>query len=546
MIESDFKIENSTQPATSSTTLHVVVIGGGLAGLASACVLAARGHRVTLLEKNDWVGGKAAVHHGGGYRFDMGPTILTIPSVLRKVFAEAGKKLDDYIEMIALDPQWRCFFEGEAAAGGNDLPGNNLPSNHLSDNTVLDLVADTAAMQSNIDDFTGSTASGKGYARFLQMSERLHGVSDRFFFWRSVGGLADTMDVGGAFSAAVLKDVMALRMGRSVASVVRSHVPDQRVAQMMDHFTQYVGSSPYASPAVLCGIAHMQTSEGIWYPIGGTRAVPLALAELADELGVDFRLGTDAMRIETNGDAVTGVITASGDSIACDAVVSNCDAVRTYRELLDQTPQSAQFEKRNQREPACSGVVLYLGLNRRYEQLLHHNFVFSRDPEEEFDWIYKRGEPAPDPSAYVCAPAISEPAVAPEGCEALYILVHTPYLRPGHDWKVMLPKYREVILDKLERTAGMTGLRDAISYEASLTPEGIHNRYRVLNGAIYGLASHGKFLGAFKPANRRKDLRGLYLAGGAAHPGPGMPMVLMSGWIAADSLDSDAKEGQLR
>jgi phytoene desaturase len=275
--------------------------------------------------------------------------------------------------------------------------------------------------------------------------------------------------------------------------------------------------------------------------MGGTRAVPEALARLADELGVDIQLRTDALRIVTAGDAVTSVVTASGTEISCDAVVSNSDAVRTYRELLDQTPPSAQSKKLLRREPACSGVVLYLGLDRRFDQLLHHNFIFSRDPEEEFDWIYKRGQPAPDPSAYLCAPAISEPAVAPEGCEALYILVHTPYLRPDHDWKEMLPKYREVILDKLEQAAGMTGLRDAIRYESSLTPEGIHNRYRVLNGAIYGLASHGKFLGAFKPANRRSDLRGLYLAGGAAHPGPGMPMVLMSGWIAADSLDQDAR-----
>ncbi len=516
--------------ASDPKSLQVVVIGGGLAGLSSACVLAARGHRVTLLEKNDWIGGKAAVHRAEGYRFDMGPTILTLPSVLRKVFAEAGKRLEDYIEMVALDPQWRCFFEGEAGK---------------SDNTVLDLVADIDAMQKNIDDFTGANASGEGYRRFLKMSEQLHGVSDRFFFWRSVGGLADTMDVGGAFSAAVLKDVLSLRMGRSVASVVRSHVPDHRVAQMMDHFTQYVGSSPYASPAVLCGIAHMQTDEGIWYPIGGTRAVPEALARLAEELGVDVRLGADVLRIATANNAVTGVVTADGSEIPCDAVVSNCDAVRTYRELLDDTPQSAKFAKQKQHEPACSGVVLYLGLDRRYDQLLHHNFVFSRDPEEEFDWIYNRGEPAPDPSAYVCAPAISEPGVAPEDCESLYILVHTPYLRPNHDWKAMLPDYREVILDKLERTAGMKGLRDAIRYEASLTPEGIHHRYRVLNGAIYGLASHGKFLGAFKPANRRKDLRGLYLAGGAAHPGPGMPMVLMSGWIAADSLDQDTQEGKL-
>lgn len=515
--------------AKTSHSLKVIVVGSGLAGLSSACVLAARGHQVTLLDKNDWVGGKAAQLEDEGYRFDMGPTILTMPSVLKKIFAEADRSMEDYLEILPLDPQWRCFFE----------------SDKQHERSVLDLVSDTEAMKRNLEEFTGSTINGEGYERFIKMSEGLHGVSDRFFFWRSVGGLADTMDVGGAFSISVLKDVLSLKMGRSVASVVRSHVPDHRVAQMMDHFTQYVGSSPYASPAVLCSIAHMQTEEGIWYPVGGTRAVPEALCRLATELGVEIRTSADVMRIQTSGDHVSGVVTADGETLSCDAVVSNCDAVRTYRELLDDTPQSDRFEKSNQHEPACSGVVLYLGLDKRYEQLLHHNFVFSRDPEEEFDSIYKKGEPARDPTAYVCAPAISEPAVAPDGGEALYVLVHTPYLRAHHDWKQMLPKYREVILDKLENCAGMTGIRDSIRYEASLTPEGIHNRYRVLNGAIYGLASHGKFVGAFKPANRRKDLKGLYLAGGAAHPGPGMPMVMMSGWIAADSLDQDVRNGDL-
>ena len=476
---------------TTQSSPHVVVIGGGLAGLSAACVLGARGHRVTLIDKNDWVGGKAAVLESDGFRFDMGPTILTLPSVLKRIFAEAGEDVADHIEMLELDPQWRCFFEGSGTAGAID-----------QENSVLDLVSNTEAMMKNIDQFTASptsdSKSSRGYAKFMKMSQQLDEVSDRFFFWRSVGGLRDTMDVGGAFSAAVLKDVLSLRMGRSVASVVRSHVPDERVAQMMDHFTQYVGSSPYQSPAVLCSIAHMQTNEGIWYPVGGTRSVPVALAALAQRVGVEIRTGTDAMKIETEAGAVTGVTTAGGETIACDAVVSNCDAVRTYRELLDGTEESAKFENKNSYEPACSGVVLYLGLNRRYEHLLHHNFVFSKDPEAEFDSIYNKGEPAPDPSAYVCAPAVSEPGVAPEGGEALYILVHTPYLRPGHDWKEMLPKYREVILDKLERTAGLTGIRDAIVHESALTPEGIHNRYRVLNGAIYGLASHGKYLGAFQ------------------------------------------------
>ena len=173
--------------------------------------------------------------------------------------------------------------------------------------------------------------------------------------------------------------------------------------------------------------------------------------------------------------------------------------------------------------------------------MLHHNFVFSRDPEEEFHAIYEEGEPAPDPTCYVCAPAVTEPGVAPPGGEALYILVHTPYLRPNQDWKKMLPGYRQVILDKLKTTAGLEDIEERIVTESCLTPKDIHNRYHVLNGAIYGLASHGTFRGAFKPSNRRNELQGLYLCGGAAHPGPGMPMVLMSGWIAADALDQDRK-----
>jgi diapolycopene oxygenase len=351
--------------------------------------------------------------------------------------------------------------------------------------------------------------------------------------------VAATFSGGGTFKASVLGDLLALRFGRSVAGTVRGHVPEPRVAQMLDHFTQYVGSAPDASPAVLCGIAHMQTSEGIWYPRGGTRAVPEALARLARDLGVEVREGTGIRRILTEAGRVTGVETDSGERVPLAAVVSNADAVRTHRELLKGDRAARRFERRRRYEPACSGVVLYLGLDRAYEHLLHHNFVFSHDPEEEFETIYRTGEPARDPTCYVCAPARTEPEVAPRGGEALYVLVHTPYLRPHHDWKKMFPTYREVILDKLERCAGLEGIRRRISYESALTPQDIHDRYHVLDGAIYGLASHGRMLGAFKPANRSRDLDGLYLAGGAAHPGPGMPMVLMSGWIAADALDRD-------
>lgn len=505
---------------------ETVVIGGGLAGLASACVLAARGHRVTLFEKNDWLGGKAAQWSEGGFRFDMGPTILTVPSVLERVFAEAGERMADWLDLRRLDPQWRCFFDG---------------------GRVLDLLEDGERMAQSLA-AGGAPASGEGYRDFLAMSRKLHAVSEKFFFWRPVEDLTDTLDLRRNMDLDTLRDVMSLRMGSTVAHEIRKRIPDAQAAQMLDHLVQYVGSSPFASPAVLCSIGHMQTDEGIWYPIGGTRAVPLALEKLARKLGVAFRLETGIRRILQAGGRVAGVETDGGELVRCDAAVSNMDSVRTYRELVGGA-EARRFDRRwKNREPACSGVVLYLGLDRAYDHLAHHDFVFSRDPEEEFDYIYGRGEPAPDPTCYLAATTRTEPGTAPEGGEALYVLVHTPYLRPHHDWRAMLPGYRRTILRKLERTAGLRDLESRIRVERVLTPQDIHDRYRVLDGAIYGLASHGRFTGAFKPGNRSRELPGLYLAGGAAHPGPGMPMVLMSGWIAADALHADlgASPGRAR
>ena len=203
---------------------------------------------------------------------------MTVPSVLRRVFAEAGARLEDYLELVRLDPQWRCFFD---------------------DGAVLDLAQDPDEMARTLNRFAPGTNSGERYRDFIAYSERLNGISERHFFYKPIGGLRDMFDLKASFDPKMLGDVMAMRMGRSVASTVRAFTPDTRVAQMIDHFTQYVGSSPYGSPSVLCGIAHMQTNEGVWYPIGETRAVPDALIKLATELGVDFRTETRIEKILT-------------------------------------------------------------------------------------------------------------------------------------------------------------------------------------------------------------------------------------------------------
>jgi len=497
---------------------NVAVIGSGLAGLASAAVLAARGHSVTVFEKNPWLGGKAAQLEEDGFRFDMGPTILIQPSILRRIFSEAGKQLEDYLDMVRLDPAWRCFFE---------------------DGTVLDLKDSNEEMSASLEAM--KPGMGTKYTELLKLSKKLHEISNNFFFWKPVGSMMDTLDMKGAFDIKVLKDVMQMRLGKSAGGLIRDHIADPNVAQMLDHFMQYVGSSPDASPAILCAIGHMQTSEGIWYPKGGTRAIPEALIKFGRELGVQYRTSADVERINTTAGTSThgkvlGLTLTTGELFRCDAVVSNEDAVRTYRELLPREA-AANFNQKREYEPACSGVVLYLGLDKRYEHLAHHDFVFSRDPHEEFHHIYDLGEPAPDPTCYLASTTGTESETAPHGGDALYVLVHTPYLRPHHDWKAMFPAYRQVILDKLKRTAGLHDIEDRIVFERHLTPQDIHDRYRVLNGAIYGLSSHGLYQGAFKPSNVSREIDGLFLAGGAAHPGPGMPMVMMSGWIAADALD---------
>ena len=510
------KAGDSVAPAGDAP---VGVIGGGLGGLAAAVTLAGRGHRVVLFEANAWLGGKAAVLDEAGFRFDMGPTILTLPRVLKRVLAEAGVDIDRELELVRLDPQWRCFFD---------------------DGQVLDLVENVDAMVDRINAFAPGQDAGAGYASYLAQSERLHGISESFFFWKSVEGIRDTLDLRANMRLSTLTDVLALRMGQTLGGVVRKHIGHAQVAQMVDHFVQYVGSNPFAAPAVLGAIADMQTKEGVWYPMGGTAAVPAALARVAKAAGVEMRTASPVQRICSTNGSVSSLLLESGERVPVKAVVSNMDAARTYRELVE-APWRSELDDARSLEPACSGVVFYLGLDRAYEHLAHHSFVFSRDAEEEFEHIYRRGELAPDPTCYLAAPARSEPGVAPSGGEALYVLVHTPYLRPHHDWQQMLPAYRRVVFAKLARSAGLGDLESRIRVERTLTPEDIHRRYRVLNGAIYGLASHGRFLGAFKPANRRRRLPGLYLAGGAAHPGPGMPMVLMSGWIAADAADADLR-----
>lgn len=511
-------------PSNSSSAAargkSAIVIGGGLAGLASAVEMASHGVRVTLVERNPHLGGKMNVLSEGGYTFDMGPTIITLPQVLRGIIRRSGRRPEDYINLVNLDPQWRCHYE---------------------DGTVIDLRLKLADTIAGLEKQFPGQGAGRGFQSFVEYSRRMLRLSEKVFFYRDLGGVLDMM-FSPPKDPGLMGDVLAMRMYSTVGATVHKHIKEPHTQQMCEHFLQYVGSSPFLAPAILSLIAACQTDHGCWYPMGGTRMVARTLATVAREQGIDVRLGVGVAKINHEGGRAVGVTLDDGTTLRADVVVSNCDVQRTNRELLD-TPR-AKSEARslaNNYTPACSGVVLYLGLSRQYEHLAHHNFLFSKDSRAEFGDIYSAGIPARDPTIYLAVPSRSDKDQAPAGHEAFYALIHTPYARPGQKWDGkggLLEAYRPVIIDKLKRF-GMSDIEKHIVVDRWLTPEGIERLYNAEGGAIYGLASHGKLKGGFKPRNRSRVLKGLYLAGGSANPGPGVPMVLMSGVTAGRSACQD-------
>ncbi|MBX3406033.1 MAG: phytoene desaturase [Phycisphaeraceae bacterium] len=519
-------------------TFDAVVIGGGLAGLAAAAECSSRGMRIAIVEANSHLGGKMNVLRvpfassgrapAGTFTFDMGPTIITLPQVLRGIIERSGRRTEDLIDLVDLDPQWRCFYE---------------------DGVRIDLKKNFAQMAAALDAQFPTHAPGAGYSKFIEFSRRMYRLSERVFFYKDIGGIGDMMRATPPRDPALLREVMAMRMHSTMAGTAHAMINEPHVRQMVEHFQQYVGSSPFLAPAILSLIAAAQTDHGCWYPRGGTRMVARALETIAREQGVEVFAQARVARISNDGRRATGVELADGRFIRAAHVISNCDVQRTCRDLLD-TPRAAARVRSISRSytPACSGVVLYLGLTRQYPHLAHHDFLFSQDSQREFDDIYTRGVPAEDPTLYLAVPSRTEDegVQAPPECEALYVLVHTPYMRPGHDWRSadgslgpMLRSYRETILAKLRRF-GMEDIDGHIAVERHLTPNDIDRMYNAEGGAIYGLASHGRLAGGFKPRNRSLVLENLYLAGGSANPGPGVPMVLMSGVTAANALFEDA------
>lgn len=491
----------------------VIVVGAGIGGLSAAIRLAAAGKQVTVYEQNERVGGKMSEIRRDGFRWDTGPSVITMRHVFEELFAVAGRRLEDYLTLQPVEPLTRYFYP---------------------DGTVLDATADLTRMAQQIAAIEPRDV--EGYLAYLAYAARIHRITGPVFIYDEPPRLQ-------SFLRVPVSEWLRADPLRTMQQAIRSHVRSPHLRQLLGRFATYVGGSPYEAPATLNVIAHVELTGGVWYPQGGIYAIARALERLARELGVAVHTSCGVAAMQVAGGRVTGVALADGRVETAAAVVANVDVATVYDKLL---PQNATTQRRLRRltglEPSCSGFVLLLGVDAgerpaEAPALAHHNIFFSADYEREFAQIFKQGTPPDDPTIYLAITAKSDPGDAPPGHENWFILVNAPPLDGRFAWEEEAPAYRDRVLARLRRFG--VDVSGRIRSETMLTPVDLQRMTGAWRGALYGASANSKFTVFRRPHNRCADYERLYFAGGTTHPGGGVPLVTLSGKVAARLLLED-------
>ena len=484
---------------------RITVIGGGLGGLSAAISLAADGYQVRLFEKNQHLGGKLNQATLEGFTFDLGPSILTMPHIFRKLFELHNQDMDDYLKIQRLDLECRSFFE---------------------DGKVIDLYSDLNEMlEKNRDLDTKDVDEIKDY---LDYAGGISDLVEEGYFAEGLDTLCQVLKYYGP-----IKAFRGLDYFSTMADGVKKRINNTYLQHIYNFFIKYVGSSPYQAPAVLNMLPYIQYKYGLWYVPGGLFKISEALQLLA--AGIDnlaLNTGSEVVGIEKTGGKIDGVILEDGQVIKSDYIVSNMEVIPFYRDLLVEPEIERKYQKF---EPACSGYVLHLGIDRRYNNLAHHNFFFSKDPKEHFASVFQEYKLPEDPTIYLVASSQTDTAQAPEDCENIKILPHIPHLGRGSFSREDYDVLKEKVLDKLERN-GLDNLRDHIIVEDEWLPEDIQSNYYSNYGAIYGVVSDKSKNKGFKAPKKSHKYKNLYFTGGSVNPGGGMPMVVLSGQQVRDMI----------
>jgi phytoene desaturase len=488
------------------TARTVAIVGGGLGGLSAAIHLASAGHRVRLFEKNPTLGGKLAELRADGFTFDLGPSVLTLPDVFRDLFAVAGSDFDEQVPLERVDPVCRY---------------------HFADGSMFDLPDGLDRQLEAVARF--SPREVDGYRRFARYARELYDASADSFLFRPFG---DISGLGGREGLVALRQLHRLLSPRSLDGLVRRFFRDPRLVQIFNRFATYNGSSPYTAPATFAVIPHVEHALGAYRVRGGMYRLAEAEAELARRVGVEIDVGREVVSVDVRAGRAEGVRLGDGERVGADAVIVNADAVGAYERLLPPDADPRTRRRLLAQEPSSSALIVLLGVSRRLPELAHHNIYFSADYRAEFDAIFRRRVPPEDPTVYVCAPSRSDSARAPAGGEALFVMVNMPASRGGERWPEAGEALAARMRDRIARAG--TAIRETeLAHETLMTPADIEARYGARLGAIYGPSSNTRLQAFLRPPNRARGIRGLFFAGGGSHPGGGMPLVTLSGRIAA-------------
>ena len=487
----------------------IIVIGAGIAGLAAAIRLAVMGGRVNVFEANDFSGGKMFDWSKDGFRFDMGPSVFTMPQYVEDLFRLAGKDPDDYIDIIRPELPFNYFFD---------------------DGLVLNFYADIEKL---IKEVTSKTSDNEETIRqYLENIQTKFDLTNNVFLQNSLHILSNYLSKD-AFKG--LMNFRKVEAFKSMDEANKKNFKDEHTIRLFNSFASYLGSNPFKAPGVLNVISHFQLNAGIYLPKGGMISIANALKKLAIELGVNFHFNSPVEKILIRDNKACGIIT-KGREVLSDMVVSNIDVYNAYKHLMPEQKGPSMVLN----HPKSHSVMVYLwGMKKTFPKLALHNMILANNMEDEYNTLFHNSDIGDDFTTYIYVSSKCNPADAPEGCENWYVLINAPHIN-GQNWEAMQEKVKQKLLKRLHHVLG-EDVSEHIAFERVQDPRHLEKQTNSAFGAIYGNSFNSKFSVFLRHPNFAGKIKNLYFCGGTVHPGSGVPLSILSAKIVADIIEKKSK-----
>ncbi len=481
---------------------HIVIIGSGVAGLAAAVRLGAAGYKVTVVEANSYVGGKLTAQQLGNYRFDMGPSVFTLPNLIDEL-TEVSKQ-DSKFEYLVLDKICNYFYE---------------------DGTTLSAYPDKEKFATEVHNKLGETK--ESVFEQLKYSATAYELIGDLFMEQSLHKLSNFLNLK---TAKAILNIGKLKMSKTMDEVNKARFKNKKTVQLFNRFATYNGSNPYQAPAIINIIAHLEHNIGAFAPKGGMHDITIHLYNLSIKLGVEYKMNTRVTQIKTENNIAIGVQTSKGD-IEADIIVSDADIKHVYTKLLDKKYYPAKLLKQ---EKSLSALIFYWGIKKEFKELSLHNILFSENGEAEFKCVFGEQKPYHDPTTYINITSKVTPNDAPTGCENWFVMINVPHNTSGEPIKYV-SEMRKHIIAKINRVL-KTDIEQYIEIEDTLDPYLIEQRTSSSGGSLYGNSSNNKYAAFLRHANNSSKIKNMYFCGGSVHPGGGIPLGLLSAKIVSEMI----------